>query len=175
VNSFGHAETGFENNSSIALASDDRVILAHYNAYVIDVFNTDGSKAWRLQRDEPWFPKLTRTRMLRLATAGGTAASIEDIAVRDDGKIVVLIALADVRETRRFGQGHTPPRSLHEQNQFLDFIIDVLDPRTGQVLNRISDKQHLLRGFVDGRHVYGVRETSDGLVLLDLWEIQTTQ
>jgi hypothetical protein len=143
----------------IAAASEARVWSARINSYEIEQYDTLGVLRARFRRNVNWFRPWTT--QVPTALEQRPLPTVSDIRQDEDGLLWVLVQVADLdwrpREGIQRPAGVYVPDTMHEL--IYDTIIEVIDPRTSQLLASTRFRQQFRR-FAGERMVYRYNEDS---------------
>lgn len=179
VRSFGSEDRSFNPRlqtrlyRTIAPATDSTLWVARLDQYVIERWHMNGTLLQTITGDRSWFPPMERdwdgTGSRRYQT------SIAKIHADDDGHLFVLIARArpDFESTGTTGNREsTEPVVLMDRLAYLEHVIEVLDARTGLLLDTIEHRGDYLLSFLDDGRVFAMAPGADGREMPRTYRIQ---
>lgn len=163
-------DPGLAGLRQVAPGNGDRFWAAHLTRYRVEAWSLEEERLVTFERDVEWFPP--HDRGLEAHPEIPPAPWLAGIREDREGLLWVLVHVADDRwhaavERRPDGAY----RWASDRTGFQDTILEVLDPRTGEVLaQRRSDLA--LRGFIDDRHVAAYRESPGGVPRVEVWRVE---
>jgi hypothetical protein len=174
VRSFGSASGAFRpdipyfDRRSITFAGPGQVWAAHVNQYRIELWSTEGRKVRELRRTVPWFPPYLASREPSRSTPPPTL--LGDVRQDRDGRLWVRISVPDANWRRAVQPGGPHGVTIPDYNQYLDTIIEVIDPRRGRLLasRRFDADVH----FVGDNLLGGVVTGEDDVPYYHVWRVR---
>ncbi len=147
------------------------------NRYEIDQYAMNGLLRQTLRRTAPWFEAWEKpvagwqdevrpnTRLLGVT---------EDM----DGRLWTLVQVpaADWKAARKppadpRRETNRPGPTPGEMNKYLETVIEVIDPKTGQLF-ATKRLPGLISGFFHGNLVIGMHEDEEGILYTDVWQLK---
>lgn len=137
---------------------------ARTNEYRLDVYDLAGTLVRSVRRSVEWFPRLTHETLQSFADRPEPPqlTLLRDIVIDDAARIWVIIDCSNPAWRPPADQDPTRRLSVSDINARVRHVIEVLDTRTGGMIATRDFDDELLMGFLDERHVFGVRELTDG-------------
>ena len=96
----------------------------------------------------------------------------------ETGLLWVLLTVPDAQWTRaRTSKAETGwpagtnPYSIDELNSYFDTVVEVLDPRSGEVLASLRHRSLTAGGIFGDGLIATRRQDADGFLLLDIWRL----
>jgi hypothetical protein len=138
VRSFG-SESGayrpdipYFDDRAIAPASGGNLWVAHRNRYQIELWSTDGRKLREYRRSVEWFPPLLRNWSISPNTPPPTR--LQQVWEDPEGRLWVKMGVADRNWRRAVRRGGPHGYTIDNDDDYLDTVIEVIEPRRGRVL-----------------------------------------
>lgn len=180
--SFGEAEEGYRPDivwsgwRVLARAAPNALWAAYKPRYVIEKWSLDGDKLATLTRRAEWFEP--HNQFPYPDPDQPPRPFVRDIYEDSEGLLWVIIIVAD-REWQR-GIAETGSRNetngyvITNQNQFLDSVIEVIDPAAGVLVT--SERFDLeFKRFLEDGTVVSYREEGIGFPYIDVWRVQLSK
>jgi 6-bladed beta-propeller len=157
---------------SMASAGDGRIWSARYTEYVVELWTTAGDQLAELRRDVDWFEPHENGGFNGDDPPNPTLASIH---VDAEGRLWSLVRVAGEDWRRGVGQGRHPyghmVNTVVDRSLYYDVILEVFDPRTGDLLATRRFPQHIQR-FTSQGFLYGYREDAEGYPFVDVFRVR---
>jgi hypothetical protein len=136
--------------------------------YVVERWQEDGRRTIQIRRRAAWFPTHGRAGF---NPDGPPNPSIRALWEDDQGLLWVLIHVADEAWKRAVAVRPGPQgnrRTVTSQNDYFDTIIEVLDPRTGQLVVR-GRMRHATTTASGGGIIVTYEENETGVPMIQVW------
>lgn len=145
--------------------------------YRLERWSTDGTLIRRLERDVSWFPPQTDFGV-RQDPGRGPAPGLPFISTDSEGRVWTVIYVPDPQWEAAFESGTDPygrrTNLVHDVNKYFDSIVEVIDPRSAQVVVRAVFDQ-AIKGFAGEGLVFGSELRGPGYPTVIVWSISPPQ
>ncbi|MFQ5704848.1 MAG: hypothetical protein ACE5HT_12605 [Gemmatimonadales bacterium] len=156
----------------VADAGGGRLWMAHLKKYVVELWDTGGTKHKELVRHVPWFRAWQKYSGFFPDVKPHPI--IRDIRQDREGRLWVVIAVPD----ERWSEALTPVKypdgtegyEPQDWNSVFDTVIEVLEPATGRLIVSRRFPQ-FMRKMIDERHLFSDAAIRDGGAALDVWHV----
>jgi hypothetical protein len=178
VRQLGEKPTDYmEKTVALADAGGGRFWMAKASAYTLQLRDTTNALHATLVRDVPWFRSWT-WKEYRHPYSEPPQPEVASLSTDSAGRIWVLLRVPSTEwkaplasTTAKTSEGIRPAGSeTGDYSNYYDSIIEIIDPRKGEVLLSKRFRQ-LFWGFASPGYVYTYRETEDGNAFLDAWRL----
>ena len=170
VRSFGSEDRSFDRRRTMALVrhiapeTDSTIWVAYADRYRIERWHIDGSLLQQLELERSWFPAGREPWDGTTSTAYPTV--LRDVHQDSDGHLIVILERARSDFSTTGQRGEAEPSSsiaLGDRLEFMEQIIEVLDPESGALLGSIRHSGSYLLNAITGDRVVGVGSYPDGM------------
>jgi len=155
----------------LALASGNRIWVAHFNEYRIELWDANGSHYLTVVRNADWFRPWDgipiRGEILHEKPRPRLTSVWEDT----QGRLWTVINVAD-RNWKALGRHGPVPVGSVDLSRFWDTIIEVLDVRQGRLIARARFDESMPTFIGDAGMLHSTQETADGDIRIDVWRVR---
>ena len=156
----------------LALSGDTAFWASRHEAYRFEKWSKEGALHSVVERRAEWFPPEPDSASRR---EGDRLAMMRGMREDGEGRLWVLVHIGTWKMVERRGQDGKPHKrwALDRDPRATDTVIEVLDPKSGEVIatKRFPGTElwHTLDG---GIHYKAQRTMESGLILFDVWSLR---
>lgn len=160
------------NSLATGLGRGDSLWVAEATQYQLTLYAPDGQRARSFMPDSRWFRGMpNKPSGLLLGLVRGTMDLAGDVTTDESGRIWLGVEHVYLRKwmqiaRRPHGKGTPTPQ---EMDPVSDYVLEVLDPTTGEAISTRVFETGTFGGFIDRKYMWTVRELDDGQIVFDVW------
>lgn len=168
---FYRSDMVFSIQRRLTPAADDRFWAGHRTAYVLELWDANGTKHQTLQRTVDWFRPYLRT--LQTTEQQPPQPSMNSVHLDKNGLLWVIVQIADQDYTRAIERVSTPEglgTRFLDVHKVYDTVMEVIDPSSGRlVATQRFDADY--GAFVADNLAVSLSEDEHGLLYMHLWHV----
>ncbi|MFQ5704767.1 MAG: hypothetical protein ACE5HT_12195 [Gemmatimonadales bacterium] len=162
----------YQMDRALAYAGAGRIWSAQKTRYVVELWDTAGTKQAEFIRHPDWFEPWDKDGPL--SPTSPPLPRREAIQQDAQGRLWVLLTVPARDWTRGLQEKKGPSGITYYPDQLhllFDSILEVIDPESGTLIASGRFPQYL-QNFVDEKTVLGYREDSEGFPYIDIWRVE---